>query len=215
MMKDIATATAFALMLLMAGSSLSQAAAPASKIAADQGVAPDLGTANAPAKGMPSDTAPGNSAPVSPGPSDVAPGNTAPGGATPNTAPPVRAENPALQQNEQIAVVPVESVTQFRAKAALGSTVLDSSGTEVGRVEDLVLNQDGQLAAVVVNVGGILGIGGKKVAVAASKARLISDETGKVMELEVSKADLKSAPEFKTQDEIKSDLESRVGKGAQ
>lgn len=133
-------------------------------------------------------------------PSGVAPAAGGPKAKPPGT-PPV---------NEQVAVLPVEGVTQFRARTALGLKVLDASGEDVGEVEDLVLDQDGRLAAVVITVGGFLGIGGKNVAVAADKARLIPDESGKIVELEVSKDDLANAPEFKTQDDLKSELESKT-----
>jgi len=132
-------------------------------------------------------------------PSDIAPAAGGP-----------KVQAPGIPANEQLAVVPTEGATQFRARTALGLKVLDASGNDVGEVEDLVLNQDGHLAAVVITVGGFLGIGGKNVAVAADKARLIPDESGKIVELEVSKDDLANAPEFKTQDDLKSELESRT-----
>lgn len=132
------------------------------------------------------------------------PSHVAPAAGVPKT------QVPGSPINEEIAVLPVEGVTQFRARTALGLKVLDASGEDVGEVEDLVLNQDGRLAAVVITIGGFLGIGGKNIAVASEKARLIPDELGKFVELEVSKDDLANAPEFKTQDDLKSELESKT-----
>lgn len=197
MLKPILAATALGLVLTVCG--FAQAASPDSPPAIQ-----DKGGANAPSAAPPS---PANeSAPpekmVSPDQSAAQPAGNTPANQAGNTG------NPS----EQVAVLPTESVTQFRAKAALGAKVLDSGGAEVGRVSDLVLNEDGRLAAVVVNVGGILGIGGKDVAVAANKARLISDETGRVVELEIPKSDLVQAPEFKTQEELKSELGARTNK---
>lgn len=193
MLKPILTATAVGLVLAM--SSVAQAASP-TKVPADG----DTRGANAPS------AAPANPAYQTAPVEKIAPSDQS---AVPLTreAPADQAANPS-SENEQIAVLPAEGVTQFRAKDALGAKVLDSGGADVGRVSDLVLNEDGRLAAIVVNVGGLLGIGGKDVAVAANKARLISDETGKVVELDVSKADLHEAPKFKTQDELKSEIES-------
>lgn len=193
MLKPILTATAVGLVLAM--SSVAQAASP-TKVPADS----DTGGANAPA------AAPANPSDQNAPAEKIAPSDQSavppPGG-----APADQAVNPS-HTSEQVAVLPAESITQFRAKDALGAKVLDSGGADVGRVSDLVLNEDGRLAAIVVNVGGLLGIGGKDVAVAANKARLISDETGKVVELDVSKTDLQEAPKFKTQDDLKSEIES-------
>ena len=193
MLKPILTATAVGLVLAM--SNVAQAASPA-KVPANG----DASSADAPA------AAPANPADQNAPAEKIAPSDQS---AVPSSREPPanQAANPS-GPDEQIAVLPAEGVTQFRAKDALGAKVLDSGGADVGRVSDLVLNEDGRLAAIVVNVGGLLGIGGKDVAVAANKARLISDEGGKVVELDVSKADLNKAPRFKTQDELKAEIGS-------
>jgi sporulation protein YlmC with PRC-barrel domain len=54
---------------------------------------------------------------------------------------------------------------QFRASKMLGSTVYDLQNRDIGSVKDLVINKDGQVAAVVVDVGTFLGMGGKYIAV--------------------------------------------------
>lgn len=143
----------------------------------------------------------------------VTPARTAPAtvaGAVQNPAPPAPAPKPRAVVGQQLAVVPAENVGQFRATAALGTEAVDSAGKEVGRIEDLVLNRDGSLAAVVVSVGGLFGIGGKPVAVAAAKTHIVSGEDGMAVEVDVSEAELAAAPRFKTQDEIKSELDSKA-----
>jgi len=54
---------------------------------------------------------------------------------------------------------------QIRAGKMIGSAVYDVHNRKIGHVKDLVLNQDGQVAKVVVDVGAFLGMGGKFVAV--------------------------------------------------
>jgi sporulation protein YlmC with PRC-barrel domain len=54
---------------------------------------------------------------------------------------------------------------QIRASKMLGSAVYDVQNRKIGSVKDLVLDKDGQVAAVVVDVGSVLGMGGKYVAV--------------------------------------------------
>lgn len=57
---------------------------------------------------------------------------------------------------------------EFRASKMLGSTVYDLQNRSIGSVKDLVLNKDGKVDAVVVDVGSFLGMGGKLVAVPIS-----------------------------------------------
>jgi sporulation protein YlmC with PRC-barrel domain len=57
---------------------------------------------------------------------------------------------------------------QIRASKMIGSTVYDVQNRKIGKVHDLVLNRDGKIAAVVVDVGTFLGMGGKSVAVQLS-----------------------------------------------
>jgi sporulation protein YlmC with PRC-barrel domain len=54
---------------------------------------------------------------------------------------------------------------QIRASKMIGSTVYDVQNRNIGSVEDLVLDRDGKVAAVVLQVGSFLGLGGKYVAV--------------------------------------------------
>ena len=57
---------------------------------------------------------------------------------------------------------------QIRASKMIGSTVYDVQNRNIGKVRDLVLDKDGKIAAVVVDVGTFLGIGGKSVGVKLS-----------------------------------------------
>src|ERR1700674_5845019 len=57
---------------------------------------------------------------------------------------------------------------QIRASKMIGSAVYDVQNRKIGKVHDLVLDRDGKIAAVVVDVGTFLGMGGKSVAVQLS-----------------------------------------------
>jgi len=54
---------------------------------------------------------------------------------------------------------------EVRASKMIGSTVYDSQNRNIGKVSDLVLNKNGSVDVVVVDVGSFLGVGGKYVAV--------------------------------------------------
>src|SRR5215472_3039161 len=57
---------------------------------------------------------------------------------------------------------------QFRASKWLGSTVYDLQNRDLGSVKDLIIDKDGRVANVVLDVGTFLGMGGKYVAVPPS-----------------------------------------------
>ena len=54
---------------------------------------------------------------------------------------------------------------QMRANKIIGSSVYDRNNVKIGSVSDIVLDRDGRVAAVVLDVGGFLGMGSKTVAV--------------------------------------------------
>ena len=53
---------------------------------------------------------------------------------------------------------------EVRASKVMGSTVYDLQNRSIGKVSDIVLNKDGKVDAVVLDVGSFLGMGGKYVA---------------------------------------------------
>ncbi|MBV8402131.1 MAG: PRC-barrel domain-containing protein, partial [Acetobacteraceae bacterium] len=57
---------------------------------------------------------------------------------------------------------------EIRASKMIGSAVYDVQNRKIGSVDDIVLNKDGKIDAVVIDVGSFLGMGGKNVAVLPS-----------------------------------------------
>ena len=54
---------------------------------------------------------------------------------------------------------------EVRASKMIGSTVYDLQNRDIGKVKDLVLNKDGAVDVVVLDVGSFLGMGGKYVGI--------------------------------------------------
>ena len=54
---------------------------------------------------------------------------------------------------------------EVRATKMIGSAVYDVQNRKIGSVADLILNKDGKLDVVVIDVGTFLGMGGKNIAV--------------------------------------------------
>jgi sporulation protein YlmC with PRC-barrel domain len=57
---------------------------------------------------------------------------------------------------------------EVRASKMIGSTVYDLQNRDIGKVKDLVLNKDGAVDVVVLDVGSFLGMGGKYVGIPIS-----------------------------------------------
>jgi sporulation protein YlmC with PRC-barrel domain len=60
----------------------------------------------------------------------------------------------------------------IRSDELVGSEVLDSFGEKIGDVNELLIEDDGRVAALLVNVGETLGIGGRTVAISWDEANV-------------------------------------------
>lgn len=81
---------------------------------------------------------------------------------------------------------------QLRASKLIGSSVYDVQNQDIGSIKDLVLDRDGKVAAVVLDVGSFLGVGGKYVAVSMGDLKTSNDR----LTLNRTKAQLKAAEAY-------------------
>jgi putative membrane protein len=105
-------------------------------------------------------------------------------------AQPEQAQTAAQPQQPQAAPHPGQAVS---LEAALGSPVVNTKGDQVGKIEDVVLDQTGKYFAVV-SVGGFLGIGDKDVAVPLDELQLGENET--YLMTAATEDQLKQMPEY-------------------
>lgn len=89
----------------------------------------------------------------------------------------------------------------FHSDALTGNQVKSNveDDEDIGTITDLVINEDGQITAVVVGVGGFLGMGEKKVAIEWESLELTKDEDGEdyVISVNASEEALQEAEEYK------------------
>jgi len=91
------------------------------------------------------------------------------------------------------------STDAYHASNLIGSSVLSAAADEeIGSINDLVLDQDGNIVAVVVAIGGYLGIGEKNVALSWESVDLTreADEEKAVVRVHADKGTLDGAPEY-------------------
>ncbi len=133
----------------------------------------------------------------------------APADAAAPAAPAPTADAPAPVEAEPGAAMPqpFEMSAGYTAVDSdnLGSELIDQAvyssagddAEEIGNVTDLVFNQEGQISAVVIGVGGFLGIGEKSVAVPFEELQFViaADNTERWV-VETTAEALEGAPEF-------------------
>jgi hypothetical protein len=120
---------------------------------------------------------------------------------------------PALAQDKpEVASQP----TEMRATAAyptrqdagqwlglnlIGAKVVSVSSESVGKIANLVVNENGAVDAAVIRVGGFLGIGGRDVAVTYDSLNIVRNKAGDAIDhvvIAATKADLRQAAKFKS-----------------
>lgn len=88
----------------------------------------------------------------------------------------------------------------FHADALTGNQVKSNveDDEDIGTITDLVIDEDGQINAVVVGVGGFLGMGEKNVAIKWDSLELTKNEDGEdyVISVNASEDALKAAEEY-------------------
>jgi sporulation protein YlmC with PRC-barrel domain len=123
------------------------------------------------------------------------------------------AEVEEVEVEEVEVETPVEGqIFEQSPEEVLGSTLMDATvmspdGEVVGDVEDVIVGPDGQIAGVVIGVGGFLGIGEKRVALEYGQIQVQQDELGEMTFMtSVSQDELENAPAFQTLAETQADI---------
>jgi sporulation protein YlmC with PRC-barrel domain len=96
----------------------------------------------------------------------------------------------------------------------LGVNVHDKDGKVIGDIEDLVVDHDNKIVGAVIGVGGLLGVGEKKVAVTLPSLSIESTDKGIVITMPTATKDaLTAAPAYKRISPPKGWLQRAAEKG--
>ena len=98
--------------------------------------------------------------------------------------------------NPSVATAPA-TVDVMKGTTIIGTDIKNSADETIGEIDDVVVDSDGKIQHVVVSVGGFLGVGTRYVAVPWSDLRF--DRGREVALLNMTKDQLKAAPEYKYQ----------------
>ena len=83
------------------------------------------------------------------------------------------------------------------AEAILGQRVTDPKGKEIGRLVDVLVDGNGQPQAAVIDFGGFMGVGNRKIAVRWNALRFNPGDAKDKVTLEMTPGEVKAAPEFR------------------
>ena len=119
--------------------------------------------------------------------------------AAPDTPPPPPPAPPPPPPPKEVPQPPknLEPIPKAAAISVLGKKVKGPAGEDMGRVVDLLLDRDAQLQAVVIDFGGFLGVGSRKIAIDWRLVRFVPDDADAPIVLGLGKTDVQAAPEYK------------------
>jgi len=100
------------------------------------------------------------------------------------------------------------SIAGMTAEQLIGKDIYDAAGKEVGEIEDIVINRQGQAVSALADVGGFLGIGEKRVVLDLSAMKLQND---RLTLQTMNKESIESLPEYSESNWQRYGRTNRVG----
>lgn len=121
--------------------------------------------------------------------------------ASPSTSMPSATTPPAPGTAARSATAPagqlwyVAADADMRASKLIGTTVRNAANESIGDINEIILDPSGKVSAVVVGVGGFLGMGEREVAVSFNALKVSRDNSGNsIVSVDATKDSLRSAP---------------------
>jgi hypothetical protein len=120
--------------------------------------------------------------------------------ATKQSAPAQSTAQQPQQAGQQPQFFPQQSTNEWRSSNLVGASVTGAGNQSIGKIEDVLIDRNGMVKAVVVGVGGFLGMGGKDVAIPFNALTIQRDADGKDIDkvsVSFTNEQLEQAPAFK------------------
>ena len=189
--------TAFAALSAVTAAQAQQGSAPADSVKPPAAIPAPTAPAPQPAPqpaAPPAAQAPATQAPAPA--SQAAPSNAAPSNPAPAPAP--AAQAPA-------AIPPGTPATVLDTQdydGVLGKPVRSAAGEEMGRIIDIIVDKDGRPRAAIIDFGGFLGVGSRKIAVDWRALHFSADNKPGRAVLQLTRNQVRVSPEYKPGDPI-------------
>ena len=82
-------------------------------------------------------------------------------------------------------------------QGVLGKDVRSSNSEDMGRIVDVIVDRSGQTRGAVIDFGGFLGVGSRRIAVDWNALHFAPEDKGSQITLDLTRDQLKAAPEYK------------------
>jgi hypothetical protein len=120
----------------------------------------------------------------------------APAFAQETTAPPATQNAPVVAAPAPASAAKL-TANEISAKNLMSKNVKNAANESVGDINDVLISNDGKIAAVIVGVGGFLGMGEKDVALSFDQLKFAtSADNDLVVSTSATKDGLQAAPEY-------------------
>jgi hypothetical protein len=106
----------------------------------------------------------------------------------------------ARDRGNDIAALPTwETVFSHRdLQGVLGASVRSTSGEDMGHIVQILVDQAGTVRAAVIDFGGFLGVGSRKVVVDWAALHFAPDDQPQQIILDLTRDQVKAAPEYRS-----------------
>jgi hypothetical protein len=140
--------------------------------------------------------------PVADGMSDAVPAESTPKPAPkpkpkPKPVQPATAPEPANPEPPLAAPEPPKSLSADEIVPVLGKKVFGPAGEDLGRVVNVLVDQGGRTRAAVIDFGGFLGVGSRKIAVAWDQLTFKPGHGDRPLVLNMTREQIQGAREYK------------------
>jgi PRC-barrel domain len=132
-----------------------------------------------------------------------APSSSQPEGVAPTAQPNTTLPAPADSEKGKAekTSVPATVVDGEQLESVLGIEALSSTGDDMGRIVDIIVDRPGQIRAAIIDFGGFLGVGSRKIAVDWRSLHFDPKKAGSVV-VNLTKDQLRVAPVYKAAEPV-------------
>jgi hypothetical protein len=149
-----------------------------------------------------SESAPGQAAPQAPAATPAPNQPASPPPAAPASSPAPQAQQQQQQQQQQQGT-PATVLDTQDYESLLGRSVRSAGGDELGRVIDVIIDKEGHPRAAIIDFGGFLGVGTRKIAVDWRALRFTPDgNKERKLSVALTRNQVRVSPEYKAGEPI-------------